>query len=66
VTLLSSWELWACAQHYITEHGEDAAIIAAMRCDELFEAGDLAGVKNFHAIIRRINQLLEPAQGALH
>lgn len=56
--MLSGWELWACANHYITEHGADAPVIAAMRCDELMEAGDLEGARNFHAIIRRINQLL--------
>ena len=66
MTLLSKWELWACAQHYVTEHGNDAAVIAAMRCDELLDAGDFEGAKNFHAIIRRINQLLEPADGPLH
>ena len=66
MTLLSEWELWASAQHYVTEHGEDAAIIAAMRCDELSAACDHDGARNFHAIVRRINQLLEPPTGRLH
>lgn len=63
---ISDWELWACAQHYVTEHGEDAPVIAAMRCDELLAECDHAGVRTYRAIIRRIHQLLEPASGPLH
>ncbi len=66
MTLLSRWELWACAEHYVKEHGEDAAVIAAMRCDELAAAGDLAGARNYQATVRRIGQLLEPSGGLLH
>jgi len=64
--MLTEWELWACANHYVEKHDDDAAIIAAMRADELLEEGDLEGVRNYHAIVRRIHKLLEPATGALN
>ena len=66
MSLLSEWELWACAQHYVTQHGEDAAVIAAMRCDELLNASDFDGARNFQAIIERINKLLAASSGLLH
>jgi hypothetical protein len=57
--VLAEWELWACAQHYIKRHLDDAPIHAAMRADELLAQGDLEGAKTFQAIVRRINQLLK-------
>ena len=57
--MLSNWELWACANHYVTTHGLDAAVVAAMRCDELLDAQDYEGARNYRAIIDRINQLLD-------
>jgi hypothetical protein len=45
-SMLSEWELWACAQHYVKRHGEDAAVMAAFRCDELLAAGDTEGVRH--------------------
>lgn len=59
-------ESWACAQHYVTKHGRDAAIIAAIRCDELMSASDFEGARNYQAIIEGINRLLEPPSGTLH
>lgn len=64
--MISEWELWACANQYIREHGEDAPIIAAMRCDELLDASDYEGARTFQAIILRINRLLEPPRGPLN
>ena len=66
MSAITQWELWAAAQHYVTEHGEDAGVIAALRCDELLDAGDHAGARTYRAIIRRINQLLEPATSVPH
>jgi hypothetical protein len=66
MSAITQWELWAAAQHYVTAHGEDAGVMAAFRCDELLDAGDHAGARTYQAIIRRINQLLEPASGPLH
>jgi hypothetical protein len=64
--MITEWELWACAHHYIREHGEDAPIIAAMRADELLAAGDLDGFRTFQSIVRRIGQLLDGPGGALN
>ncbi|MXO74842.1 hypothetical protein GRI40_06360 [Altererythrobacter aerius] len=57
--MISDWELWACANAYVNRHQEDAPAIAAMRCDELLEEGDIAGVRTFQAIIERIHKLLQ-------
>ncbi len=63
---ISDWELWACAQQYIEQHQADAAIWAAMRADELLEASDVEGAHTFVGIVRRIEKLLSPPEGALH
>lgn len=64
--MITEWELWACANHYIRRHGEDAAIMAAMRADELLAEGDMAGSRTFQAIMQRINQLMEKPSGLAH
>jgi len=64
--MLSEWELWASAQHYVSQHGEDAPVIAAMRCDELLDACDYEGARVYRAIIERIHRLLAPPTGLLH
>ena len=66
MSLLSEWELWACAQHYISRYGEDAGVEAALRCDELRDAQDYDGARNFQAIINRINRLQERPTGPVH
>ena len=64
--MLSEWELWACANHFVNKLGADASIIAAIKVDELIECGELDGAKNFRAIIERIAQLLARPHGSLH
>jgi hypothetical protein len=64
--MITEWELWACAHHYILEHGEDAPIIAAMQADELLADGDLDGFRTFQSILRRIGQLQGGPNGALN
>jgi hypothetical protein len=66
MTLLSEWGLWACAQHYVTQYGDNAGVKAAFRCDELLDAGDHAGARNYQAIIERINELLDGRGGSIH
>lgn len=63
---ITEWELWACAQHYVIQHGEDAPIQVAMRADELLAEGDIAGARTFTAIVRRIERLLAPPEGTRH
>jgi hypothetical protein len=66
MSLLSDWELWACAQHYVAQHGDDAAVMAAFRCDQLLDAGDHEGARNYQVIIERINELLDGRAGSIH
>lgn len=65
-TVLSEWELWACANEAIKQHAFDAPIFAAMRADELFEQGDEDGARTWRQIVKRINELLSPAPGPLN
>jgi hypothetical protein len=41
----------------IRRHGDDAAMQAAMRADQLLDAGDLDGMLVWRAIIRAIDRL---------
>lgn len=66
MTILSDWELWACANEQLRQHGENASIFAAMRADELLEESDLDGVRNWLLIIDRIEQLLARPTGPLN
>lgn len=54
MTVLSDWELWACARQQIGQHGDGAVEAAAMRADALLEAGDLDGMNAWLAIRDRI------------
>lgn len=63
---LSDWELWACANRMIEEHGRDAAIHAGMRADRLFEKGDIDGSATWLEILRRIDSMLTIPAGQLH
>jgi hypothetical protein len=51
-------EIWQAASLMINRHGPDAAMQAALRADELLDAGDLDGAATWRAIIRAIDQLL--------
>lgn len=55
--MISEWELWACANEMIRRYGEDAAIHAAMRADELLEAGEQQGSATWRLITHRVNEL---------
>jgi hypothetical protein len=64
--ILSDWELWACANEALKQHGDDAPIFAAMRADALLEKGDQDGAHNWLLIIDRIDQLLAKHSGFVH
>ena len=57
--MLSEWELWACANELIRQHGVDAAVHAALKADEMMERSDLDGARTWRLIVHRINELLE-------
>jgi hypothetical protein len=61
--VLSEWELWACADEAIRQHGLEAPIFAAMRADKLLEDGEIEGAANWRMIVTRINQLLAKPAG---
>lgn len=61
-TILSDWELWACANELIRQHGFEAAIYAALRADALGQEGKEDGARNWRLIVNRINQLLSSPQ----
>jgi len=65
----SEREIYAAANTYIREHGEDAVIHAAMRADALLDAGDLEGQSVWLRVIEAIKALLSasaPPGSALH
>jgi hypothetical protein len=50
-------DVWRAADLLIKRHGEDAAIVAAQRADELLEVGDVEGQIVFKRIVEAINEL---------
>lgn len=57
MTVLTDWELWACARQQIERYADDASVHAAMRSDVLLAEGDLPGHRAWLAILNRIGQL---------
>ncbi len=55
---LSEWELWACANKMIEQHGADAPIHAAMKADDMLERGDIDGHSVWMQIMHRIDEML--------
>jgi hypothetical protein len=51
-------DIYTSANELIKQHGENAPIHAAMRHDELLEAGDMDGASTWKRIIRAIDELL--------
>jgi hypothetical protein len=64
--ILTEWELWACADEVIRQHGLDAPIFAAMRADQLLLEGEQDGAANWRLIVKRINELLARPPGAVN
>lgn len=54
---ISDWELWACANEMIRQHGEDAGVHATMKADTLDAEGRIDGAAAWRSILRRIDQL---------
>jgi len=50
-------DLYRTAKLLIDQHGEDAAIEAAMKADRCLESGDLDGVSVWKGVIRAIGKL---------
>ena len=55
--MIPDLDVWRAAQLMVKRHGEDAAIRAGMRADELLAEGDTEGAATWRAIIRAIEEL---------
>ena len=53
----SDLDVYRSAKLLIDQHGDEAAIHAAMRVDELLDKGDLDGAAVWRRIIRAIEEL---------
>ncbi|WP_416462781.1 DUF6961 family protein [Sphingomonas sp. VDB2] len=60
---LSDWEIWACAQKAIEQHGAKAPMHVADRLGSLTAAGDLCGVAAWQAIAAKVDQLMDYRNG---
>ena len=56
--MISDLDIFRSANELIEQHGEDAPIHAAMRADELMEAGDMEGEAVWLRIVKAIEELL--------
>ena len=56
--MTSDLDIYRSANELIEQHGEDAPIHAAMRADELMEAGDMEGEAVWIRIVKAIGELL--------
>ncbi len=55
--MLSELEIWCAAHATVSRYGDDAALHAAQRADELLAAGDMEGRAVWHRIERAIDEL---------
>ncbi len=59
--------LWRTAKLCIEQYGEDAATHAAMRADELMEAGDMDGRAVWRRLLEAVKVLLaQEPEGTVH
>ncbi len=56
--LIPDLDIYRTANVLIKRHGQDAPIQAAMRADELLEAGDLEGCAVFQRVAKAAAELL--------
>lgn len=65
---ISDWELWSCANHVLSTHGENAQQHVSGQIDALEANGDDEGIRTWQEIARRIAFLAagELAPGTRH
>ncbi len=56
--MIPDLDIYRSANALVKRHGQDAPIQAAMRADELLEAGDLDGYTVWKRILRAVEKLL--------
>ncbi len=67
--MTSDLDIYRSANELIKQHGEAADIEAAMRADELMEAGDMEGRAVWLRIVKAIEELLSeerPGDAKVH
>ncbi len=55
--MITDLDIYCSAQALVNHHGQDAPIHAAMRADELLEAGDMDGLAVWKRILRAVEEL---------
>ncbi len=58
-------DIWRSAKALVDQHGDDAAIHAAMRADELLDEGDLDGAATWRRVIQAIKELESTVPGGV-
>lgn len=58
-------DIWRAAHLLVKRHGDDAAMVAAQRADELLTQGDLDGQRIWERILTAVHELqrTKPATG---
>lgn len=56
--MTSDLDIYRTANELIAQHGDEALIYAAMRADELLEAGDLDGQAVWKRVLAAVDELL--------
>ena len=56
--MVTDKDIYRSANELIEQHGEDASLHAAMRADELMDAGDMEGRAVWIRIVKAIEELL--------
>ena len=67
--MTSDLDIYCSADELIEQHGDAADIEAAMRADELMDAGDMEGEAVWLRIVKAINELLSeerPGDAEVH
>jgi hypothetical protein len=60
-------DIYGIAQFMIVQHGDDAAVHAAMRADQLIEAGDVQGIYVWKRVLKAIEELTSSVlRGVVH
>lgn len=60
---MTDWELWACANEVLRQHGDGAPLFVAERIGAPALAGDMEGVRTWRAIARSVDQLQRESGG---
>mgnify|MGYP001556345302 CR=1 FL=1 len=60
---LTDWEIWACAQQVIKQHGAKAPLHCAFMIAKMATDIDTDGVTAWQAIAERVDQLMDYRTG---